>query len=284
MRGWLDDRRGYMKPVQIGEVMRAGALGYVAKTGKGSKLSVGDLVYGGLGWREWGVYKEKEMRKIVVPKGVDPLDFLGPLGMTGMTAYFGLFDVGKIKAGDTLLVSGAAGATGSVVCQLGKIAGAKVIALAGTPEKCEWLEREVGVDKAVNYKSPNFRQEFKDAVGYIDVYFDNVGGEILDMALLRLKKNARIVLCDSRPYGITGYLNLISQTATMQGFLIFDYAERFPEAIQTLSNWLKEGRIKRKFHVVEGLDKAPEALPLLFTGGNTGKLVVKVGDYQRAKL
>lgn len=284
MRGWLNDSRSYVKPVAIGETMRAGGLGVVEKVGEGSGLKVGDYVYGTVGWTEWGVYPDKELRVIQVPKGTEVLDFLGPLGMTGLTAYFGLFEIGKIKAGETLVVSGAAGATGSIVCQLGKLSGAKVIAIAGTQEKCTWLEKDLGVDKALNYKSPTFRQEFKDAVGYLDVFFDNVGGEILDLALTRLKKNARIALCgaisdyNSKPKGLTGYLNLISQTASIRGFLVFDYAKQFPKAVQELSTWLIEGKLQRKFHVVEGLEHAPEALPLLFSGGNTGKLVVKVAD------
>ncbi|KAI0783661.1 alcohol dehydrogenase [Abortiporus biennis] len=287
MRGWINDKRSYMEPVKIGETMRSSGLGVVAKTSPGSKLVEGDVVSGLVGWTEYAVVPEKGLHKIVVPEGAEVLDFLGPLGMTGLTAYFGLFDVAKVKPGQTLVVTGAAGATGSIVCQLGKIAGAKVFAVAGGPEKCEWLEKELGVDKALDYKSPTFHDDFKKSVGYLDAMFDNVGGDILDFALTRLNKNAKIALCgaisdyNSKPKGLTGYLNLISQTASIQGFLVFDFAAKFPTAIQELTKWLTEGKIKRKFHVVEGLEKAPETLPLLFSGGNTGKLVIKVAELPR---
>jgi len=204
--------------------------------------------------------------------------------MSGMTAYFGLFDIGQIKAGETLVVSGAAGSVGSLVCQLGKIQGAKVIAIAGSDDKCEWLEKDLGVDKALNYKSATFQADFKSSVGYLDVYFDNVGGEILDLCLSRLNKGARIPLCGAisaynavgAPRGLTGYLNLISQRAKIEGFVVFDYAHRYREGEKAMADWLAAGRLKRKFHIVEGLPNAPEALNLLFTGGNSGKLVVKV--------
>jgi hypothetical protein len=192
-------------------------------------------------------------------------------------------DVGKIKAGETLVVSGAAGSVGSVACQIGKIYGAKVIGIAGSDDKCRWLKEELKIDAALNYKSPTFQDEFKEAVGYLDVFFDNVGGEILDFALTRLNKGARIVLCGAisqynapKPMGISAYLNLISQRAKMEGFVVLDYADRYPEAFTNLSKWTSEGRIIRKFHIVEGLEKAPVSLPLLFSGGNTGKLVVCV--------
>ncbi|KIJ51079.1 hypothetical protein M422DRAFT_158803, partial [Sphaerobolus stellatus SS14] len=193
MRGWLNDSRSYIKPVQIGEKMRASALGTVIKGGK--NLKPGDIVRGTLGWCDYAIANEKELEKIVVPKGANELDFLATLGTPGLTAYFGLFDVGDVKAGETLVVSGAAGAVGTVVCQLGKIKGARVIALAGSDEKVSWLEKELGVDKAINYKSPTFVADFKKHVGYLDVYFDNVGGSTLDLCLGRLNKGARVALC-----------------------------------------------------------------------------------------
>ncbi|KAJ3547429.1 hypothetical protein NM688_g5404 [Phlebia brevispora] len=282
-RTWINDVRGYMVPVQIGEVMRSSGIGVVLQAGKDSRFRVGDVVFG---WREYVVLNSHDpsLEKVKVPPGAQVLDYLGPIGMTGLTAYFGLTDIGKIKAGETLVVSGAAGATGSIVCQIGKRIGAKVIAIAGSKEKCDWLERELGVDTAINYKSPTFRKDFIDIVGYLDVYFDNVGGAILDLALARLKRNARIVLCgaiadyNTRPQGIRNYSALIAQRATMQGFLILDYAKRYEDAREILGKWLTEGSLKRQFHVIEGIDKCPEALPLLFSGGNTGKLVVKVSD------
>ncbi|KAI0078737.1 alcohol dehydrogenase [Panus rudis PR-1116 ss-1] len=278
MRSWLNEARGYMEPVKIGETMKAGAIAEVVDVGEGAAFAPGDLVNGQFGWAEYMVHNGAGLKKVVVPEGAQLLDFLGLLGMNGMTAYFGLFDVGKIKPGETLVVSGAAGATGSIVCQLGKLVGAKVIAIAGTPDKCEWLEKELGVDKALNYKSPTFRQDFRKSVGFLDVYFDNVGGEILDLALTRLNKFARIAFCgaisdyNQRPKGITNYMNLISQSAKLDGFLVFDYVKQFPQALQEMGKWLGEGKLKYKFHIVTGLEKAPEALPMLFEGRNQGKL------------
>ncbi|KDQ15907.1 hypothetical protein BOTBODRAFT_31355 [Botryobasidium botryosum FD-172 SS1] len=281
MRGWLNDTRSYIAPVKIGETMRAQGLGTVVKGNK--TFQVGDQVSGGLGWAEYAVLKEKALTKITPPEGSTALDYLGPLGMPGMTAYIGLLEVSGINAGETLLVSGAAGAVGSIVCQIGKLKGAKVVALAGADEKCRWLEEELGVDRALNYKSPNFRKEFKDAVGYLDVFFDNVGGDILDLALTRLNKNARIALCGAisdynvkEKKGMQNYLNLISQRAKIEGFVVLDYTARFPEFAAEVAQWIKEGRVKRKFHIEEGVERCPEYLQLLFNGGNTGKLVVKV--------
>ncbi|KAL0061939.1 hypothetical protein AAF712_011223 [Marasmius tenuissimus] len=278
MRGWLRDQRSYLPPVQIGEVMRGVALAVVVEKGSKAKLEVGAVVSGVIGWREYAVLPEKSLEKLEVPEGVQPLDFLNTLGPSGMTAYFGLKDVGKLKKGETLVVSGAAGSVGALVCQLGKRTGAKVFAIAGSKDKCEWLEKELGVDKAFNYKSPTFREDFKK-IGYLDVYFDNVGGEILDMCLGRLNKGARVALCGAisaynaaKPQGLQGYLSLISQRAKIEGFIVFDYQDRYPEAIAEISQGLKDGSIKSKFHVVEGLKNAPSALPMLFSGGNTGKL------------
>jgi len=242
------------------------------------------------GWTDYALLNESDVKKLQIFPGMDPLDYLGALGGTGLTAYFGLLDIGKVKAGDVCVVSGAAGAVGSIVCQIAKIKGAKVIAIAGTSEKCRWLEEDLGVDKALNYKSPDFRQEFKENVGYLDVYFDNVGGDILDLCLGRLKQNARIVMCGAisdygkKPKGITGYLNIISQRATMQGFIVFDYADRFGEAIRDIAQWMQEGKLKHKFHVGQGLETCPEHLKGLFKGVNTGKMVVRVSAEESSKL
>ncbi|KAG6330925.1 hypothetical protein ID866_8165 [Astraeus odoratus] len=280
-----------MPPVQIGEVMRGGGLGVVVQAGSGSKFKEGDIVFGSVGWTEYVVLDDKMLQIITPPTGCTSLDFLNSLGAPGMTAYFGLHDVGKIKPGETLLVSGAAGAVGSLVCQLGKRIGARVIAIAGSSEKCAWLETELGVDKALNYKTPTFKEDLKAAVGYLDVFFDNVGGEILDLALTRLNKNARIVLCGAisgynsqTPRGLQNYMNLITQSAKIEGFVIFDYKSEFPRAISEIAPGLADGSIKRRFHVVEGLENAPKALLMLFTGENNGKLVVKVSDELTSKL
>ncbi|KAF4571113.1 hypothetical protein EYR40_007600 [Pleurotus pulmonarius] len=284
MRGYLRDARSYLPPVKIGETMRAMGLGVVVQAGSDSKFKVGDNVSGAFGWTEFAVMKDKDLTALKLYPGIQLLDYLNTLGSSGLTAYFGLKDIGKLKAGETLLVSGAAGSVGAIVCQLGKQLGAKVYAIAGTPEKCDWLVKELGVDGAFNYKSPKFREELK-TMGYLDVFFDNVGGDILDIALTRLNQGARIVLCGAisaynaaKPKGISNYLTLISQRATIQGFIVFDYAKRYPEALAELSKGLANGSIKRKFHIVEGIEQAPVALPMLFSGGNTGKLVVKVAD------
>ncbi|KAJ7284978.1 hypothetical protein C8J57DRAFT_1290028 [Mycena rebaudengoi] len=290
MRGYIKDVRSYLPPVKIGETMRAMGLGVVVKPGSGSAFKEGQVVTGAFGWTEFAVMDDKGLTEIVVTNGVQPLDFLNTLGTSGLTAYFGLRDICDLKPGEKLLVSGAAGSVGSVACQLGKQAGAKVYAIAGSQEKCDWLEKELGVDMAFNYKSPTFREDFKK-MGYLDVYFDNVGGEILDMALTRLNKGARIALCGAisaynaaKPTGIQNYLTLIAQRAKIQGFIILDYTSQFPAAIAEMSKGLADGSLKRKFHIVEGLEQAPVALPMLFSGGNTGKLVVKVSEEPKSKM
>jgi len=285
MRGYIRDKRSYLPPVKIGEVMRAVGLGVVVEVGPESLFNVGDHVKGKWGMTEYAVMKDSELEKIVVPHGVELLDFLGTLGLSGLTAYFGLERIGRLKSGEVLVVSGAAGSVGSVACQLGKAMGAKVYAIAGSDDKCVWLEKELGVDKAFNYKSKSFYEDLK-TIGYLDVYFDNVGGEILDFLLTRLKNGARIALCGAisaynttKPKGLQSYLNLISQRATLQGFIVMDFESEFPAAIRELTVKLCEGSLKRKFHIVEGgIEQAPVALPILFNGGNTGKLVVKISD------
>ncbi|THH20723.1 hypothetical protein EW146_g665 [Bondarzewia mesenterica] len=263
MRAWLNDQRSYLPPVQIGETMRAGGLATIVEAGEGSKLTPGQLVACVPGWTEFAILNEKDVQPIQLPPGGQELDFLGPLGYTGLTAYFGLNDIGKVKPGDMMVVSGAAGAVGSIACQIGKRQGAKVIAIAGTDEKCRWLEEELGVDKAINYKSPTFQKEFIDAVDYLDVFFDNVGGDILNLALTRLKQHARIVLSGA----ISDYNN-----AKPKGLTSLDYASQYAEARKEIAGWLADGSLKRKFQIVEGLENAPHALTMLFNGGNTGKL------------
>jgi len=177
-----------------------------------------------------------------------------------------------------------------MVCQIGVIKGLKVIAVAGSDDKCQWLEKEIGVHKALNYKSDNFADELKK-LGYLDIMFDNVGGDILNLCLTRLNKGARIVLCGAisqynvaKPFGLTSYLNLITQSAEMQGFIVFNYASQFAQARKEILSWISEGKIQRKFHIVNGIEKCPESLQMLFSGANTGKLVVKVADEQLARL
>lgn len=272
--------------------MRAGALGTVVDVGSQvQSVKVGDVVESMAGWTEYALLHEKQVKKVETPPGAIDLDYMGNLGSPGLTAYFGVFDIGKLKAGETLVVSGAAGAVGSMVCQLGKLAGAKVFAIAGSDDKCQWLEKDIGVDKALNYKSPTFVQDFKDSVGYLDVYFDNVGGEILDLCLTRLNKYARIAFCgaisgynDTKPTFLKNYVNLITQHASLQGFIVFNYAERYPEARAKIGEWMGEGKIKRRFYIQNGLEKAPQYLNELYQGKNTGKMMIKVSSKPTPKL
>ncbi|CAA7267032.1 unnamed protein product [Cyclocybe aegerita] len=288
MRGYIRDVRSYLPPVQIGETMRALGLGVVVEAGPGSKFKVGDYVSGTWGMTEYAVMKDKHLDRLVLAPGIEPIDYLNVLGTSGLTAYFGLKKIGELKAGEVLVVSGAAGSVGALACQLGKAQGATVYAIAGSKDKCEWLEKELGVDKAFNYKSSTFHADIKK-IGYLDVYFDNVGGDMLDFLLTRLKKDARIILCGAisaynatKPKGLQSYMNLISQRAKIQGFIVMDYASEYPAAIAELSKGLQSGTIKRKFHIVQGgIEQAPIALPMLFSGGNTGKLVVKVSEEPR---
>jgi len=284
MRGWLNDTRSYIPPVQVGEVMRGQAIGVVEES-KSPSFPRGSYATGTVGWTELKVCKASELERVVVPKGGRLTDGLSVLGMTGLTAYFGILDVGRVRPGDFVVVSGAAGATGSVVGQIAKLKGATVLGIAGGDDKCRWLKHELGFDDALNYKDPNFAKKFRASTkNLIDVYFDNVGGEILDMALSRAKPHARFVMCGgisqyntSRPQGPKNYLMIISMRIRMEGFIVFDFAKEYPRALRDLAQWLSEGKIKRKETIVPGgLEKAESALRDLYDGVNTGKLMVEV--------
>ncbi|GAA5932138.1 NADP-dependent oxidoreductase [Sporobolomyces koalae] len=287
MRGWLNDSRSYIKPVAISETMRAGGVGKVVLAPKGSEFKVGEWVYGTLGWTEYAVVPTKELERISVTKDIQPSWYLGALGMPMQTAYWGLKDVGKIKKGDTVVVSGAAGAVGSIACQIALIQGCRVIAIAGGKEKCDWLRNEVGVAETVDYKEKNFAANYKKLLGKngVDVYFDNVGGEILDTVLTRLNKNARVALCGAisayntpNPRGLTNYLTLISQRAKIEGFIVFDYADRYQEAAEQVGAWIAQGKIQVRETKRFGLTECVNALRGLFEGSNTGKMVVKFSE------
>jgi NADPH-dependent curcumin reductase CurA len=284
-RGWLNDAPGYMPPVQIGEPMRAGAIGQVVDSQR-ADFAAGDLVQGLMSWQDYVLVGGKAAEGLSRVRGRFPLTWhLGVLGMTGMTAYFGMLDVGKVRAGDTVAVSGAAGATGSVAGQIAKIAGCRVIGIAGGPEKCRWLTETAGFDAAVDYKSEKVRARLAElAPRGIDVFFDNVGGAILDAALARLANRARVVLCGgisrSNAVGPTpgpaNYFNLVFRRARMEGFIVVDYAPRFAEAARELEAWVQAGRLKYREHVVEGFEKLPDALIGIFQGENIGKQMVRI--------
>ncbi|CAG8479208.1 17671_t:CDS:2 [Funneliformis caledonium] len=260
------------------QIMRSNAIGEVVLS-KNPKFKVGDMVQAFLGWQKYGLTDGNP------PPGAVLHDYLGIFGETGLTAYFGLLE-SKPKPGDTVVISGAAGATGNIAGQIAKIKGARVIGIAGSEEKCNWLVNDLGFDIALNYRDPEFVKKLAKATPrYIDVYFDNVGGDILDQCLKRIAKNGRIVLCgaisqynEAQPKGPAFYTALISQRAKMEGFIILDYVKRYPEAINELSKWIQEGKIKRKEFIIEGLENAPEGLLRLFNGHNTGKMLVKVCD------
>ncbi|KAH7068497.1 hypothetical protein FB567DRAFT_541187 [Paraphoma chrysanthemicola] len=291
MRGWLNPTRSYIPPVEIGAVMRGSGIGLIVAS-KSSKFPVGTYATGFCGWSEYAVLKEKLVEPLDLPKGAVPTDALSVLGMTGLTAYFGILEVGQVKEGDFVVVSGAAGATGSVVGQIAKLKGATVLGLAGEDSKVQWLKEELGFDDALNYKDPEFTKKFRAATkGLIDVYFDNVGGEILDLALSRAKPFARFVQCGAiseynskKPQGLKNYMMLISMRIRMQGFIVFDYEKQYGEARKQLAQWLSEGKLKRKETIVPGgINNAEAALVGLFEGQNTGKTMVEVAKPEDVK-
>ena len=288
IRTWMDDAPGYLPPIGIGEVVRAGGLARVIASNT-DRYAVGDVVFSMVGWQDHVVLDDADEAAQVVPAGIDPTAALSVFGVTGMTAYFGLLDVGQPHPGDTVVVSGAAGATGSVVGQIARIKEAgRVVGIAGSDEKCAWLVEELGFDAAVNYRTEDVAARLRELCpDGIDVYFDNVGGKILDICLGQLALKARVVCCGaisaynddrSQAYGLKNYFALITRRARMEGFLVLDYLPRAAEAQADLLTWVLEGKLQHTVHVVEGLEHSVEALNLLFTGGNTGKVIVHVAD------
>merc|ERR1712144_12462 len=283
MRGWLNDTRSYVPPVQIGEVMRGAVIGKVLAS-KSSKFSTGNYVTAQPGWSEVAIVADKEASLLEVPENGKVTDALGVLGMTGLTAYFGITDIGQVKAGDFVVVSGAAGATGSVACQIAKLKGAKVLGLAGSDDKVQWL-KYLGCDDALIYKAADFAQQFKEKTkDLIDVFFDNVGGEILELALSRAKAHSRFVMCgansqynSAKPVGPKNITMVIAMRIKLQGFIVFDYQSQYKAARTELTKWLSEGKIQRKETIIKGgLKAAEQALLDLYNGINTGKLLVEV--------
>jgi hypothetical protein len=286
MRGWMNEARSYVPPVGIGEVMRAGGIGRVTDS-RHPDYAPGELVSGMFGVQRYAASDGGAVRKVDTSVAPAPVH-LGVLGMTGLTAYFGLLDLGRPKPGQTVVVSGAAGAVGSVVGQIARIKGCRTVGIAGGPEKCAWLVEELGFDAAIDYKRGELRAELRrHAPDGVDVYFDNVGGETLDEVLRRIARGARVVICgaisqynaEQEPRGPANYMQLLVQRATMTGFLVFDFAERYAEAIAQLADWRRAGELQSREDVVgAGLEQFPEIFLRLFRGENTGKLILQLTD------
>ncbi len=290
MRGWMNEGKSYIPPVDIGAVMRAGGVGVVVAS-KNSAFAVGDYVNGGLDVQEYCLIpgaqvKRNGLFKIDLRAG-SATQWLNVLGMPGMTGYFGLMDVGMPQAGETVVISGAAGAVGQTVGQIAKIKGCRVVGIAGGAAKCDWVVKELGFDACIDYKAgpTSVKDGLKEHCPKgVDIYFDNVGGEILDTVLTRINKKARIIICgaisqynNTTPVqGPKNYLSLLVNRARMEGIVVFDYADRYHLAIAEMAGYLKDGRMKSKEDVVVGLQTFPETLLKLFNGENFGKLVLEV--------
>ena len=283
LRGRMREGKSYVPPFEIGQVIQSGVIGKVVES-RATEFKQGDLVTGMLGWRLYNLAKTPELRK-VDPRLAPVTTALGVLGMPGLTAYFGLLDIGQPKEGETVVVSGAAGAVGMTVCQVAKIKGARAVGIAGSDEKNQYLREELGVDAAVNYKEADMRKALKEACPQgIDVYFDNVGGEVSDAVLPLLNHGARIVICgqislynlDKPDVGPRPQPALLVNSALMKGFIIIDYAGRFAEGVMELAQWLTAGKLKYAETIVEGFENTPNAFIGLFSGENLGKQIVKV--------
>ncbi len=285
-RGWMTGRKTYIDPVGIGDVMFGSTIA-VVESSRHQDFQPGEIVSGFLGWQDYALASPRALVKLPPELPVPLEDYFAVFGHVGMTAYFGLLDVGRPAEGETLVVSAAAGAVGSLVGQLGKLHGCRVVGIAGSDEKCSWLTAELGFDAAVNYR----REPVAEALAAscpegIDVYFDNVGGDILEAALSGINDRARIVVCGmisqynaiEPPPGPRNLGNLLIHRARMEGFIVLDYFLRASEALEALGAWVSEGRLRYRVHVVEGLEEAPAALNYLFDGRNEGKLVIKLAE------
>jgi NADPH-dependent curcumin reductase CurA len=282
MRGWMNDGRSYVPPVGIGEVMRAGAVGEVVASNS-PDWKEGDHAVGMFGMQDFAAVDAAAAQKVDAAAAPLPL-YLSALGMPGMTAYFGLLDIGDPQPGQTVVVSAASGAVGALVGQIAKIKGARAVGLAGGAAKCAYVVDELGFDACIDYKNDDIGKGLsKHCPKGIDVYFDNVGGEILDMALARIARKGRIVICGAISVynstealvGPKNYLSLLVNNARMEGFVVFNYAHRYAEGMRDMAAWLAEGKIKSKEDIVDGLETFPETLLKLFSGENFGKLMIK---------
>ena len=287
-RGWMEDRPSYLPPVQLGEPMRAGSVGQVVES-EHADFAKGDLVQTTGGWQDFVVVEpgSSPLGLNKLPDGITPTLALSVLGVTGLTAYWGLLDLGMPKAGDTVLVSGAAGATGSVAGQIARIKGCRVVGIAGGPDKCRWLTETARFDAAIDYKSEDVGARIAELCpNKIDVFFDNVGGDILEASLNNLNMRSRVVLCG----GISGYndtepapgprnlMNLVVSRSRMEGFIVIDYMDRSHIAVPELLGWIQSGELVHQVDVQEGFDNIPDTLNRLFTGRNLGKQLLTIGE------
>ena len=287
-RIWMSDIDQYMEPVELGDIMRAGGSLAVVEESKAPHIKAGDIVQGGMhgGWQEHFIIPGEEAVAIPVEESIPLTALISVLGFTGPTAYFGFLDIGKPKEGETVVVSAAAGAVGSIVCQLAKIKGCRVVAIAGNDDKCDWLKNDLKVDEVINYKKEPILESLKEKCPEgIDIYFENVGGETLDAALTLMNNYGRIPVCglismynDWDTPGPKMFRNILMKRLTVKGFLVSDYLDRYSESLEALSKWMAEGKIQYRVDIVEGIQNAPTAVNKLFTGENTGKLVIKVSD------
>jgi NADPH-dependent curcumin reductase len=285
-RGWLDERGNYLPPVAIGEVMRSFGIGVVEQS-RNAKFPEGTFVQGYLGWQDYAIADGTNLSDLPKDPSVPLAAYLGLFSFIGITAYFGLLEIGKPKVGETLVVSGAAGAVGSLVGQIGKIKGCRVVGIAGSEEKCRWLKDELGFDAAINYKTESVLESLQQhCPNGIDIYFENVGGEIFDAVLSLINLRARIALCglisqynaiEPVP-GPHNLINLVYQRAKLEGFLVLDYLDRAQEALADLDEWYAQGKIQYRVDVIEGLENAPSAIHKLFDGTNQGKLIIRVSE------
>jgi len=287
IRGWMSDAKSYLPPIGIGEPIRSGTLSQIVES-SAEGWPVGQVVQALAAWESYSVVSSRSLHgRVKTIEGIPLSAMLSVLGGTGLTAYFGLLDVGQPKQGETVLVSAAAGGVGSIAGQIAKIKGCRAVGLTGSDEKCAWLIDELGYDAAINYRTANLRVALKEACpDGIDVFFDSVGGEILNTVLTRLNYHGRVALCGAisqinaaeLPPGPSNYLQLLAKSARMEGFTTLDFARRYDEARADLAHWIREGKIRYRDDIVAGLDEAPAHLLRLFSGEHRGKLLVKLAD------
>jgi NADPH-dependent curcumin reductase CurA len=289
IRGWMSAAPSYIAPIALGDVVRSATLGEVVQS-KISGIEPGERWVTLSGWEDYSAIGRSQLIYRLPDEPTLPLaSYLNVLGGNGLTAYFGLLDIGRPKAGETVLVSAAAGGVGSIVGQIAKIRGCRAVGIAGSDEKCAWIVDEMGYDAAINYKTQKLRPAIKAACPKgVDVYFDNVGGPTLEAALSRINRGARIVICGAiatinsteRQPGPSNYIRLLTSRARMEGFITFDHADRFDEARAQISQWVEDGAIGYRDEIVEGFENIPAALKSLFSGGNRGKLSVRISEAQ----